>query len=214
LMNRERHLRVRPVHGARRREHEVLDAVVAAALEHRKGAGDVAVGIRERRLDAVAHAGLRREVHDPVEALLREQIRNAVAVADVELHELEVAVRLEQREPGVLQRDIVVLVQVVETDDLVAALEEPACRMEADKAGRTRHQNLQTCSLRSSAARVYPEAARSCSSRSRFLLGSVTSPPGTSYCDPHGSGQEAQLTLPGADGPRAARPPPPSAAQT
>ena len=48
LVHGERHLGVRAVDGARRGEHEVLDAVVAAAFEHRHRALHVAVDVRER----------------------------------------------------------------------------------------------------------------------------------------------------------------------
>ena len=67
----------------------MLDAVVAAAFEHGHRALDVAVDVRERVLDAVAHAGLRAEVDDALEFLGGEQLRHAVAVGEVELDELE-----------------------------------------------------------------------------------------------------------------------------
>src|SRR5690606_18058812 len=126
-----------------RREHEMLDAVVPAALEHRERARHVAVRIRERRLDAVADARLRREMHDAVEALVREEIRHGFPIGEIDLHELEVRGRLELREPRTLQRDVVVLVKVVEADDLVAAAEELLRSVKADEAGGARHQYLQ-----------------------------------------------------------------------
>src|SRR5690606_39838032 len=56
-------------------------------------------------------------------------------------------VRLEQREPRPLQRDVVVFVEVVEPDDLVPALEQTLRRMKPDDPGSSGHQYLQDASL-------------------------------------------------------------------
>ena len=108
---------------------------------------DVAVDVRERVLDAVAHAGLRAEVDHAREFLGGEQLRHAVAVGEIELDELEVSVALEDGEPRVLQRDVVVLVEIVEPDDLVAALEQQLRRVKADESGRAGDEYLQVASL-------------------------------------------------------------------
>src|SRR5689334_888851 len=133
-MHREWHLRVRAVDGARRREHQMLDAVMAAAFEHRQRALHVAVEVRERRLDAVAHAGLRAEVDDAREFLGGEQLRHSLAVGEIELHELEIALALQHLEPRMLQRDVVVLVEIVEAHDLVAALEQELRGVKTDES--------------------------------------------------------------------------------
>ena len=46
------------------------------------------------------------------------------------------------REARLLEVDVVVVVEVVEADDLVAAREQPSCRRRADEAGGSRDQNL------------------------------------------------------------------------
>src|SRR4051794_5063763 len=135
LMHGERHLRVRAVDGARRREHQMLDAVVAAAFEHSQRALNIAVDVRERRLDAVANAGLRAEMNDASELLRCEQLCHRFAIGEIELDELEVLASAEDLEPSVLQRDVVVLIEVVETDHLVAALEQCPRRMKTNESG-------------------------------------------------------------------------------
>jgi hypothetical protein len=126
----------------------MLDAVVAAPLEHGHRAGDVAVDVGERGLNAVAHAGLRAEVDDSLELLAGEQLRHSVSVGEVELDELEPSVALEHLEPRVLQREVVVLVEVVEADDLVAALEQQLRRMISDESSGTCNQYLQASTYR------------------------------------------------------------------
>ena len=76
--------------------------------------------------------------------------------------ELEVLVTLQRREPRVLQRDVVVLVEIVEPDDFVAALEQQLRRMEADESGRARDEYFQASFLRTIRAgrSKLPSAAR------------------------------------------------------
>ena len=112
----------------------MLDAVVTAALQHVQRAGQVAVGVGVRVLDRVAHARLRREVHDALERALREQRLHGRAVGEVDPLEPESLLRLEPREAGLLERGVVVRVEVVEADDLVAARQQPFGDVVADEA--------------------------------------------------------------------------------
>jgi hypothetical protein len=65
----ERHLLVAAVDAGTRRIEQVLDAVVATALEHIHEADQVAVGVGERVLQRVAHACLGGEVDHRVGTL-------------------------------------------------------------------------------------------------------------------------------------------------
>src|SRR5579885_3245316 len=66
VVHGKRHARVGAVHRAGRGEDKVLDAVVAATLEHIEKAGDVGVNVGVRIDERVAHAGLRGEMHHPL----------------------------------------------------------------------------------------------------------------------------------------------------
>ncbi len=76
------------------------------------------------------------------ELLAREQLRHAGAVREIQLHEAEARLLLELREARLLESDVVVVVEVVETDDLVAAREQLRRSMKADEAGRAGDQYL------------------------------------------------------------------------
>src|SRR5690606_34113346 len=89
------------------------------------------------------HAGLGREMHDPVEAFGGEKLRDAFAIGEIELDELEPRVRLEQCQARALQLGVVVLVQIIEADDLVSALEQPLRGVESDEPGGPGDQYLQ-----------------------------------------------------------------------
>ena len=118
------------------------DLVVAATLEHVQRAGDIARHIGVRILERVAHAGLRREVHHSIEFLALEEVRHAAVVGEVELDDAEARQRLEAREAGALEVDVVVVVEVVEPHDLIAARDEALRDMRADEPGGARDEDL------------------------------------------------------------------------
>ena len=124
----ERLLRVRAVDGARRGEDEVLDAVVPASLEDVQEAlrlaSTYACGLDER----VAHARLGREVDHALRLRLGEEAAHAVGVGDVEALEAKAARAAQEIEPRFLQPRVVVVVDVVDADDVVAAVEQPPAR--------------------------------------------------------------------------------------
>ena len=65
-----------------------------------------------------------------------EQLRHARAVGEIELDEAEARRGFSSdREPRLLEPDVVVVVEVVEADHLVAALEQDLRRVVADEAG-------------------------------------------------------------------------------
>ncbi len=89
LMHGERHSRIRAIDRAGRREHEMLDAVVPATLEHRHRADEVARDVCEGCGDAVAHASLRAEMNHSFELLRGEEPGDRVLIGKFDLDELE-----------------------------------------------------------------------------------------------------------------------------
>ena len=87
LVHRERHLRVGAVDRARRRVDQVLHAVVPAAFEDMQEADEVGVDVGVRVVERIAHAGLRRQVDDPLDAGANRA--RSFAVGEVELVEGE-----------------------------------------------------------------------------------------------------------------------------
>ena len=79
-----------------------------------------ACGILER----VTHAGLRGQVDHARKFLAREQRLHAALVGEIHLHEAEFRLPLEDGEARALQVRVVVVVEVVEPDDLVAARQQ------------------------------------------------------------------------------------------
>src|SRR5262249_10272765 len=95
------------------------------------------VRIRQR----VPHARLRREMDDSCGAIVGEKAIHSFSIAQVELSECKAFLPLELIEPGVLQPHIVVVVDVVEPDDVVAPRKKAPADMKTDKSGGAGNEN-------------------------------------------------------------------------
>src|SRR5882672_3625539 len=102
----------------------MLDTMAAAALEDVERAEYIAGNIAVRILERVAHAGLGAEVHDALEFLAREELGHARLVGEVELHETKAALAVQLRQARALERDVVVVIEVIQSDDLIAARQQ------------------------------------------------------------------------------------------
>jgi len=130
--------------------------VVPASLEDVDEAVEVALHVGVGVDQGVAHAGLRGEVRDVIELLVPEERVDRGLIRDVGPGERELVVLIAQQEgvvgdprPGdaeveeaaVLDGRIVVVVDVVEADDLVALLDEPLRQVVAHEPRRTSHEH-------------------------------------------------------------------------
>jgi hypothetical protein len=122
-------LRIAVDRAAGRRVEHALDAGEPRGLEHVDRAHDVDARVPGRVLDRLAHIDLRREVEDDVGPRRGEHAAHPVRVADVGLLEARAA-----RERG---GEVLALAggQVVDDQDLVAAIEQRVDEVRADEAG-------------------------------------------------------------------------------
>lgn len=93
-----------------------------------------------RVLQGVAHAGLGGEMHHDLEAIALEQRLHPGTIGEIELQEGETMVLLEQIEPCMLERRVVILVQIVDADDRLPCPQQILRQMEADEAGAARDE--------------------------------------------------------------------------
>lgn len=121
---REGHLRIGAVDRAGRGEHQVLHAVVPAALEHMQEAGDVALDIDVRIGRRIADPGLGGEIDHPLRPVRGEGLfhRRPVAEVDGQLGVVRMVDRPGQ--PSPLEGRIIVVVEAVDADDRVAPLQQ------------------------------------------------------------------------------------------
>src|SRR5438093_6402687 len=133
---RERLPRVQTVDRARGRKDQVLDSVVAATLQDVLEAEDVGVDVGVGVFHRVAHAGLRREMHDALWFVLAEKVLDGIGIADVSMDEREGARLSKLVEPRFLEPRVVIRIEVVDADDGLAAVEQPLRSVKANEAGR------------------------------------------------------------------------------
>src|SRR5258707_9356504 len=122
-------------------------AAVTAAFEDVTEADEVRIDVGLGILERVAHARLRREMDHRIELLAREERAHRRAIGDVAAYELELSLAREAREPRLLQANVVVIVQVVEAGDALAALGEPQGQGGADEASRAGDQDVHVVRL-------------------------------------------------------------------
>src|SRR5690606_19988654 len=115
--------------------NEMFDVVVTAALEHVDEADDVAVDVGVRVGDRVAHAGLGGQVDNYRRLALVEEPVEGRSVDEVELAEGEGVVALQAFQTGQLERNVVVVIDVINAHYLVTAGQESLGDVIADETG-------------------------------------------------------------------------------
>lgn len=122
----------------------MLHRVVAAGLEDVEEADDVRADVAFRVRDGVAHARLRRKVHNDARLELREQRVKRNLVGDVEPAEGESASVLGKHpEPLLLERRVVVVRHAVRADDarVFHGVKDMLGKKASDESGRSRYEN-------------------------------------------------------------------------
>ncbi len=118
------------------------DPVVSAAFEYVERAEDVALDVGVGLFQRVAHPRLSAQMHDAFEFFGGEQARHRIPIGQIRADEPERAVRREPGEARLLERDIVVIVQIVEPDHLVAAIEQALGGGSSNKSGGARNEKF------------------------------------------------------------------------
>src|SRR6185436_18476547 len=116
---------------------EVVDTIVAASLEDVSEADEIAVDVSERVFHRIAHSRLRREVYDPLRVVIGEHLLDSSTIGKIRPNMGVRGMIRVPRQPGFLDRRIVVIVVVVESDYLISPLEQSKGQSRADEAGRT-----------------------------------------------------------------------------
>lgn len=108
---------------------------VTAAFQHVDVSQQVALGIAQRVGQGVAHSRLRRQVNHPVKVGGAKQRRHGRAVGDIDRMVGEVGIGLQRRQARLLERHIVIVVQVVDALDLMPRRQQTATEIGTDKTG-------------------------------------------------------------------------------
>ena len=159
------HFAVESVHGTGRGEHQVLDLVMATGFQNVQESDQVALQVGVRVRNRVAYACLGGEVYHLVEFFFGEELVETFLVVDTHFHESAVLVlaALHQgaigevvaglfyaafAESAVLEADIIIVIDIVETHYFVAAFREHEHELGANKTCCTSNKNLHIITLK------------------------------------------------------------------
>ena len=121
-------------------------ACAPATLEHIAESDQVGVDVFLGMRHGVPHARLSGEVHHHLERAALEGPCGRLAIGELDPLEAEAGSPVEPGEPRLLERHVVVVVQVVKAEHLVAAREEPVAKRRADEPRSTGDEHSQFAS--------------------------------------------------------------------
>src|SRR5438128_11012754 len=73
--------------------------------------------------------------------LALDEAKHRVAIGNIKPGEPEAGIGVQPGKPSLLEGDIVIIVQIIDADDLLAAVQQRSANMETDKAGGTSEEN-------------------------------------------------------------------------
>ncbi len=107
---------------------------VAAFFEDLQEAEDVRRDVRVGSLERVPHAGLGGEVNDALEVAAVEELVHRFGIGERRPHEFELTMRLEPFQARFLDPHVVILIDGVEPNDIVAVRQQSIRDVETDEA--------------------------------------------------------------------------------
>jgi hypothetical protein len=120
----------------------VPDPVMPAPLENVHEPDNIALYVGMGIFQGIPDPGLGCQVDHTIEFFIAEEPCNHLTVADVTLYETKVFLLFKAVQPGVLQADIIVVVDVIKTDDRRPIPDQPFRQMETYETGCSGYQNF------------------------------------------------------------------------
>src|SRR5690349_15024030 len=105
-----------------------------AALEYVEKSGKIGVHINVRVLQRITNAGLRGQMHHWAELALRKNGLNRGSFGEIDLVEGKVVEFAQNRQPRLLQRRIVIIIDTVDADHRATGFKKPAGKSKSDEA--------------------------------------------------------------------------------
>jgi hypothetical protein len=137
----ERNLIVGAVDGARRCEYKVAASTRANSFEYIDETDEIAGHIFVGTGKGVPYSGLGREMNNGFELTVAEKTFHPYFIREIQREEPESGSYAKLPKPRILEPGVVIIVQVVHTDNLKPILKKPADDMRANKARGACHQN-------------------------------------------------------------------------
>ena len=117
------------------------DPGVTTTLEYVPERVEVVAHVGRRIDERIPHPGLRCEMHDAREGAVREKLRRLGGIGEIETLEGKLRSAPQLADSRLLERHVVVRLEVVDTHDDRTRIEERARGMHADEARRARDED-------------------------------------------------------------------------
>src|SRR3982074_3024621 len=114
--------------------------IVPASFQDIDKAFEVGVDISMRMIDRITHTGLGREVDHHRKSIFCKQSRHGGTIREIGLHKAEARILAQDIQSRLLQRGVIVTVEIVQTDNVTAFGQQLTRDVKADKTRRTRNQ--------------------------------------------------------------------------
>jgi hypothetical protein len=124
-MNGKRHPGIGSIYGAGGSIDKMFDPMLPTPLQNVHEPYDIAVNVCIRVLEGVAHARLACKIDDDIKAAFGKEILDSTPFTKRDIDEAEPLAPLQELQPIEFQVHIVIVIQIVEANDLVSAVEEP-----------------------------------------------------------------------------------------
>jgi len=125
----------------------MFHGVMAAGFKDIDETHEIGIHVSMGVLDRIADAGLRRQIYHPLGSVSGKGFVQHLAIFKAGSDFGEARIRLQARQAGALQVDIVIIVEVVEADDFVAARQQALRQCRTDKPRAACNQNFHDASL-------------------------------------------------------------------
>src|SRR5688572_27059834 len=132
-MHREGHVRVRAINRTGGGVGEMFHAMVTATFQDVRERDEIAVNVSMGICQRVAYACLGRKVDDSLRPDTSEQFCRVLTIREVQLLEMKSWSLKKLRQPILFQGRVVVVVQVVYTEDFVAFVQKALRYVETDE---------------------------------------------------------------------------------
>lgn len=119
----------------------MLDAANSTAFKDIEKSNEVARDVRMRFLNGVPHARLGAEVNHPIKTPAFEKTAHPIAIGKVDGFKREPGIETQSIAPSLFQSNVVVGIEVVESGNLNALLQQPAGDVIADESRRSGYQH-------------------------------------------------------------------------
>lgn len=117
----------------------MLDTVMPSPFENVQECGEIGTSVGMGMIDGVSNTCLSGQVDDALRLSPRKEIQGVVGVREIEIEMFVILVRRYARESGAFESHIVVVVDLVDTDDVVATVEQCLCDGRADETRGSGH---------------------------------------------------------------------------